>query len=166
MAGIVADSQLATLLQPRIFPLMHWSGTLRFPVFLEDDIFFDFWPNTLPLEVIAKDLFSPGLKILNFHPTFVGSNCPTRVHYESVRSRVFGQAELDPEVIWSRRGTRDLLRELVGLILDSGKRFYPFEELVASIRTQQSSRFGAEVPDPIRRQSHLQSLSFLKKRSS
>ena len=42
-AGIVADSQVVTFFQGHLLPLVHWTGILRFPVYFEDDVFFDGW---------------------------------------------------------------------------------------------------------------------------
>ena len=70
-AGIVADSQLGTLFQGYLLPVVHWTRIIRLPVYFEDDTFFDL-EESLNLDNIAPTLFTPGLKILNFHPDLRG----------------------------------------------------------------------------------------------
>jgi hypothetical protein len=128
-AGIVADSQFATLMASAIRPLRHWTGIVRIPVFLEDDIFFEYWPVELPLAAISNTLFSPGLKVLNFHPSFVGCNTPSRAFYESTRGELFDSGESADRLIWHKRGTRDVLLELLELIRSRGAAFERFEDI-------------------------------------
>jgi hypothetical protein len=51
-AGIVADSQPATLYQPDLTPLLHLTGVLRMPVFFEDDVYFDYESDKLDLSFV------------------------------------------------------------------------------------------------------------------
>ena len=53
-AGILVDSQCATAYQEELLPLMHWTGTLRLPVYFEDDVFFNHDPNRLDLGIVEK----------------------------------------------------------------------------------------------------------------
>jgi hypothetical protein len=128
-AGIVADSQFATLMASAIRPLRHWTGIVRIPVFLEDDIFFEYWPEELPLAAISDSLFSPGLKVLNFHPAFVGCNTPSRDFYESTRDELFDSRGRVDTLVWHKRGTRDVLLELLELIRNRGSAFEKFEDI-------------------------------------
>lgn len=129
-AGIIADSQLATLYQPEICPILHWTGIIRFPVFFEDDVFFEHESKHLAFSVIERFLFSPGLKVLNFHPTFVACNIPSRHYYESVRSKIFGSTEPATGVIWNERGTRHVLEEVIQCVRVHQYEFTPFMKLV------------------------------------
>ena len=75
-------------------------------------------------------MFTPGLKILNFHPTFVGCNTPSQSHYNAVRSRVFDTETPAEGVRWKRRGTANMLDELVGEILSAGYSFTSLHSVV------------------------------------
>ena len=124
-AGIVADSQNPTPCQGYLFPMVHETGILRLPVYFEDDIAFDAI-GEFTVDVFRQSLLTPGLKILNFHPTFVGCNTPSLPHYNSVRSRVFGTSQPSEGVVWEGRGTANMLEELMGEILTAG---YTFDSL-------------------------------------
>lgn len=140
--GIVADSQGLTACQAELTPYVHWTGIVRFPVFFEDDAFFAMKPDALDLQAIVPTLFSPGLKILNFHPTFVACNTPNRAHYDAHRSRVFGTVAPDPAVRWTGRGTAHVFEELLGRVRDSG---HPFSRLHALVDTARETL--AERPE-------------------
>lgn len=102
-AGIVADSQHLTPCQGFLLPIIHFTGILRLPVYFEDNTAFDAADSSLSVAAFKSSLFTPGLKILNFHPTFVGCNTPSQAHYNSVRANVFGTAEAADGVLWEGR---------------------------------------------------------------
>lgn len=129
-AGIVADSQNPTPCQGYLLPMIHPSGILRLPVYFEDDCAFDAVDSAYTVDVFRKSLFTPGLKILNFHPTFVGCNTPSLAHYNSVRGKVFGTSEPGEGVVWGGRGTANMLDELMGEILMGGYKFQPLHAVV------------------------------------
>ena len=129
-AGIIADSQNGTPCQGYLLPLIHFSGILRVPVYIEDDVAVGAVDPTLKVATFRQTLFTPGLKILNFHPTFVGCNTPSQEHYNSVRARVFGTSEPAEGVQWEGRGTAHLFDELLGEILSAGHSFISFHALV------------------------------------
>jgi hypothetical protein len=130
-AGIVADSQIVTLFQSYIAPLVHWTGILRFPVFFEDDTFFEWLPNDLPIESIETTLFSPGLKIFNFHATFVACNTPSRSHYDATRGNIFNTLSPRPGVVFRSRGTANVMEEIFERVQHAGYAFVSFEDLVS-----------------------------------
>jgi hypothetical protein len=108
---------------------MHASGMVRLPVFLEDDIVIDF-AGAPPLESLLPTLFSPGLKILNFHPIHVAANTPSWAAYDEMRARVYG-SDLRPEVS-AARGMRDLLVDLVTAVTAEGHTFSAFSDVASS----------------------------------
>ncbi len=69
-------SNQITIFQPSIKPILHESGLINFPVFLEDGTHLY---NELDLNFKKyKDLFcNPGLKIISFHPMNFVFNSPT-----------------------------------------------------------------------------------------
>ena len=129
-AGIVADSQLPTYFQSDLVPLLHASGIWRLPVYFEDDIFFRAFPDVLDLRRIERTLLSPGLKILNFHPTFVAANVPSPEHYAGMRDRWFSPGADHAAMVHPGRGSRTVLEELAGIVRARGLAFTSFEALV------------------------------------
>jgi hypothetical protein len=140
-AGMVADSQLATLFQGHLSPLVHWTGILRFPVYFEDDVFFDTCSpeDGLNLDAIMPTLFTPGLKILNFHPTFAACNTPSRSYHERMKPAIFHPDSTAGGVHWEGRGTLTVMRELLDRILSHGYRFQTFHSIVEMANTRSSS---------------------------
>jgi hypothetical protein len=129
-AGIVADSQLPTYFQDGLVPLLHASGIWRLPVYFEDDIFFRYFPDELSLRQLDATLFGPGLKILNFHPTFVAGNVPSLPHYQGIKERWFAPGADLASLVHPGRGTRVVFEELVTRIGAHGVSFQSFEALV------------------------------------
>ena len=140
-AGILVDSHVATAYQEELLPLMHWTGTLGLPVYFEDDVFFKHDPDRLNLDWVAKTLFSPGLKILNFHAVHVGINAPSEAHYQSVRDKIYAPTTNPAEIRYPGRGTSDVLDELVELVLSNDHSFVGFEELGLQLRDEAPSSF-------------------------
>jgi hypothetical protein len=129
-AGIIADSQLCTLYQTDLVPILHCTGMIRYPLFFEDDVFFGEHEDGLNLAEVLKHLFTPGLKILNFHSTFVACNTPSQSWYDGRRSIIFGSDSQADDAKFKGRGTTDIFRELVEAILDGGHKFVSFEDLI------------------------------------
>src|SRR6266568_176528 len=129
-AGIIADSQNPTPCQGYLLPLIHPSGILRLPVYFEDDVAFDAADRTFSVDVFRKSLFSPGLKILNFHPTFVGCNTPSLAHYASVRDKGVNTDEPAEGVRWGGHGTANVLDELMNEILSADHTFSSLHSVV------------------------------------
>ncbi len=134
-AGIIADSQNPTPCQGYLLPMVHVSGILRLPVYFEDDVAFESVDRAFTVDVFRKTLFTPGLKILNFHPTFVGCNTPSLAHYTAVRGNVFGSAEPAEGVRWKGRGTANMFDELMNEILSAGYKFSSLHAVVDELWT-------------------------------
>ncbi|MDQ7062680.1 MAG: hypothetical protein Q9P90_00370 [candidate division KSB1 bacterium] len=79
--GFLYDSNLCLFLQPFCVPLQHWSGLIRFPVFWEDDVHYK-KGYEFKISLIKRQLFSPGLKVFNFHPFNLALNVPNLEYYE------------------------------------------------------------------------------------
>jgi hypothetical protein len=141
-AGIVADSPNPTPCQGYLMPTVHPAGILRLPVYFEDDVAFSGADAALTVDVFRSSLFTPGLKVLNFHPTFVACNTPSQAHYESVRARIFGTDEPAEGVVWGGHGTAGLFDELINDILSAGYRFQSLHSVVDEMWQQ-----AREVPD-------------------
>lgn len=134
-AGIIADSQTATMYQAEIHPLRLHNGIIRFPIFFEDDVFFTQYPDDLNLAPVMQTLFTPGLKILNFHATFAAANMPSRMHYDAVKALIFANphsigSSQSNDVVWKGRGTLQVFEEVVQRITNAGYSFTAFPDLV------------------------------------
>ena len=132
-AGIVADSQNPTACQGYLMPMVHPSGILRLPVYFEDDVAFDA-VGEFTIDTFRKTLFTPGLKIFNFHPTFLACNTPSQAHYNSTRGKFFGTSQPSDGVIYKGRGTATMLDDLADEILSAGYKFESFHGLVDELR--------------------------------
>jgi len=128
-AGIIADSQNPTPCQGYLLPMIHPSGILRLPVYFEDDTAFDAHDG-FSVDAFLVSLLTPGLKIFNFHPTFVGCNTPSLAHYNAVRSKVFGTTEPAEGVVWKGHGTANMLDDLIGEVMMAGFRFQSLHSVV------------------------------------
>ena len=105
-AGIRVDSQTPTVFQNRLVPLLHSSGILRLPVFLEDDLWMELMPNSTDISQIRTALHGPGLKILNFHPIHVALNSPSMAYYRQ-------HAASGWNAPYRGHGMADLLRDVL-----------------------------------------------------
>jgi hypothetical protein len=131
-AGFRTDSNLCLFLQPGIVPLIHATGLLRLPVFLDDDSLL-LWDRdgNLDLDPVAKALATPGLKILNFHPLLFAINCPSAEHYRDHRDALYEPGTAPPEP-FEGRGVADLLGELIAIARRDGRQLSSFPEIAAS----------------------------------
>jgi len=127
--GFTADSNLLSFLQPGLSPIVHGAGVVRFPVFFEDDVFLDLGGPDLDLTQCADLLASPGLKIIDFHPSLVALNAPSVGYYDAQRPALFRAAGRPQR--HDGRGAATLLTELVAAVHDRGFEFTPFPELAA-----------------------------------
>jgi hypothetical protein len=131
-AGFETDSNLCLFLQSQIVPLIHATGILRLPVFLDDDSFL-LWAGDwgMDLEPMKAALASPGLKILNFHPTLFAINCPSAEHYRVRRGMVYDPGA-EPIPPYQGRGAGNVLEELIEWIRASGRRLSSFQDIAAT----------------------------------
>ena len=127
--GFTADSNLLAFLQPGLVPIMHGAGLLRFPVFLEDDVFLEWASPDLDTSQATHLLCTPGIKILNFHPSLVALNAPSFAYYDSRRKMLFGAADTQIER-FAGRGVETILRDLIAVIREAGYDFTSFPSLV------------------------------------
>lgn len=142
--GIQYDSNLCLHKQPRLEPLAHASGMVRYPVFFEDDVNWMRSPGDWRLDV--DEFLTPGLKILNFHPFFVAANIPSQEYYESIRPHI---QTVDEESIGRIRhpgeGTRTFLLRLLEALATRKERFYTLQALHRMLRPQGTTLAPAEA---------------------
>jgi len=109
--GFRYDSNLFAFLQPMLAPFRTVAGTVRLPVFWEDDVHS---ANALPWDASAlRAAFeTPGLKIVNVHPLRVALNVPDEAFHESHR-QLESAVDVDARAEAHRaKGTRTYLEEL------------------------------------------------------
>lgn len=136
--GLEYDSNLCLDMEPDMRPLKHVSGLTRFPIFWEDNVH---WLRGRPWDVDAmiETFLTPGLKVLNVHPSNFSLNVPDEPFYRSVRGDV---ALLTTAEITRRRfdgpGTRTFLLAMLDRLRSLGHRFYTLAEVFAMSRAAAS----------------------------
>jgi hypothetical protein len=126
--GLRYDSNLCLHLQPRLLPLQHATGLVRFPVFLEDDVVLVREPSPR-LAPLLPAVRTPGLKIFNFHPVHVALNTPTAAYYGALEGRLDADWRRH---VWHGPGVRTLLLDLLSAVRDSpGSGLFSLEALYA-----------------------------------
>ena len=109
--GFRYDSNLFAFLQPMLAPLRTVAGTVRLPVFWEDDVHSG---NQLSWDgsALRSAFETPGLKIVNVHPLRVALNVPDEGFHESHR-RLGTAVDVDARAeAFQGKGTRTYLEEL------------------------------------------------------
>jgi hypothetical protein len=110
-SGFRYDSNLFAFLQPMLAPLRTVAGTVRLPVFWEDDIHSG---AGLPWELgaLRAAFGGPGLKIVNVHPVRVALNVPDEAFAGSHRA-VASAVDVDARAeAYAGKGTRTFLEQL------------------------------------------------------
>jgi len=109
--GFRYDSNLFAFLQPMLAPIRTVAGTVRLPVFWEDDVHSS---DQLSWDAgaLRAAFETPGLKIVNIHPLRVALNVPDEAFHESHR-RLGTAVDVDARAEAFRgKGTRTYLGEL------------------------------------------------------
>jgi hypothetical protein len=128
--GLRYDSNVCRHLEPGLLAERLASGLLQFPVFFEDDVH---WDHGLSWDfpTHAAAFFSPGLKVLNFHPFFVALNVPGASFYTRQKQHIATLTA--PQAALLRHpgaGAETFLVTCLEAILATGHRFRSFGELV------------------------------------
>lgn len=119
--GFRYDSNLFAFLHPMLAPLRTVAGTVRLPVFWEDDVHSN---ASLGWEVNALRVAfdAPGLKIVNVHPLRVALNVPDEDFYGSHRE-LAPAVDVDARAEAHRgKGTRTFLEGLFAYATSGGRR--------------------------------------------
>jgi hypothetical protein len=119
--GILYDSNICLYLQDSLFPLVHASGLIRFPVFWEDDVHFCKQDISWNLSDYLDIFLSPGLKVLNFHPMNIVLNVPSEKYYREIKEKLgeewnIASAADIRKYVWRGPGTRTFLEEILALL--------------------------------------------------
>jgi hypothetical protein len=118
--GIQYDSNLVTLLQTHIRPILHGSGLVRFPVFFEDGTYLC---HRLGLHLVPyqRHFTAPGLKIISLHPLDFVINTPDVSYSRRIKDSLSREeyASMSEAAIdgyrYRGRGIADLVREIIAM---------------------------------------------------
>lgn len=116
--GHKASSNIITILQERIKPLLHESGMLELPVFFEDGTHL-YNKLDLHLDRYREKFTTPGLKIINMHPMNFIINPATIGYMRNIKETVSRDAYnklSESDITGYRnhgRGIRDICTEII-----------------------------------------------------
>ena len=130
--GLRYDSNLCLYLQPDLVPLRHGTGTIRVPVFWEDDCHWDLADGDWDLARVLDRFFTPGLKVFNVHPFMFAANVTSTDHYLRAKSHItiLDASNVDA-VAHQGQGTRTFVTELVDTLHAHGARHTTLKEIYA-----------------------------------
>jgi Polysaccharide deacetylase len=131
--GLRIDSNTHRHLQRGLAPIELPSGLLRLPVFFEDDIH---WAQNMTWRFCdhERDFFSPGLKILNFHPFLVSLNAPDAAFYQRHKRHIPTLTASDAARLRHQGdGIATFLIETIRVIQASGCRFVSLSEMAEGL---------------------------------
>ena len=127
--GLRYDSNVFRHLESGLLPERLASGLLRLPVFFEDDVHWD-GGHSWDFREHAADFFSPGLKVLNFHPFFVALNVPNASFYARQKRHITSLTEQEAALLrHPGAGTASFLIMCLEAIVAAGYRFRSLGDL-------------------------------------
>lgn len=130
--GLRIDSNTHSHLEQGLAPIELETGLLRLPVFFEDDCH---WMHNTPwrFQDHEADFFSPGLKILNFHPFLVALNVPDAAFYLRYKPTISKLTAVEA-ASWRHQGygASTFLIETIGAVHAAGHRFVTLSEMAQS----------------------------------
>src|SRR5205085_10902215 len=131
--GLRIDSNTYRHLEPGLVPVGLPSGLMRLPVFFEDDC--HWLQNTSwRFQQYEAGFFSPGLKILNFHPFLVALNAPDAAFYLRHKHLIPTLSADEAEYVrYQGHGASTFLIEAISAIQAAGHRFVTLYELAATL---------------------------------
>ena len=112
-------SNMGTILQTEISPVLHESGLIHFPVFFEDGTHL-YHKMDLNILNYAKYLDSPGIKIISFHPMNLVFNSPSLSYMRELKDSISreGYQNLSKKEIDTRKNQSRGIRDTVLQIFD------------------------------------------------
>ena len=85
--GMEYDSNVVTIMQQDVKPILHESGLLRFPIFFEDGTHL-YNRLGLDLDKYKPRFTTPGIKIISIHPVNYVVNPPTIKYMRSIKDSI------------------------------------------------------------------------------
>jgi hypothetical protein len=132
--GLSIDSNLCRHLAVGITPETLPTGSVRLPVFFEDDIH---WTegHGWDFEIYRHAFFSPGLKVLNFHPFFVTLNVPDAAFYQRHKHYIRTLTKQHAARLAHRGGgAHSFLIKAITAVQAAGHRFVTLGELANGLK--------------------------------
>lgn len=108
--GLKYDSSYFMPLCSWIRPFLKEYGVIELPIYYND--FFELRTGAIGMDAARVDLNTSGLRVFNFHPNLIYTNCPSLEHYEASRKNYSRPEELR-RMRHAGRGARDFF---VGLL--------------------------------------------------
>ena len=88
------------------------------------------WLNRNSWDMDLDVFFTPGLKILNFHPFMLVTNCPGVDDYDSIKHLITILDETTVEsATYYGQGEREFLLRVLSAVTSRGLRFYTLGEI-------------------------------------
>lgn len=113
--GLRYDSTYFLPLCYGLEPVQKEYGVIEFPIFYND--FYELRTRAVDMDADRIELDRGGLKVFNFHPNLIYTNCPSLEHYEASRPEYHNPEKL-LEQRYSGKGARDLFLRLLDRIYE------------------------------------------------
>ena len=128
-------SNHCTRCETHIKPLIHRSGLLSIPIFLEDGGYLLMDPDLNFNNLIPK-LRSPGLKVINFHPAHIAFNTPDFDYTRSIKDSMSRESwnNLDKSDLQNlenkqKLGIRTIIQQIINFAFDNNCKVLSMNEI-------------------------------------
>lgn len=134
--GFKFVSNHCTRCESNIKPLVHRSGLLSLPIFLEDGGYLLMDP-TLNFNNLIPRLKTPGLKIINFHPAHMAFNTPdfgyTRKIKDSVSREAWNNLQSSDlaKIEHKGHGVRNSIQKIIEFVFNNNYKIMSMHEIVS-----------------------------------
>jgi hypothetical protein len=135
-------SNQCTQCETGLRPLRLRSGLISLPIFLEDGGHL-YKESSLDLQTLIPKLESPGLKIVNFHPTYMALNAPDWLFTRQIQNTLSREEwnNIDEEQIdkleYHGQGIRSLIKNIITFVRERGFPLMSMHEIVDEYESTQ-----------------------------
>lgn len=149
--GFKFFSNHCTRCETDIKPLVHRSGLLSLPIFLEDGGYLLMDP-ALDFNQLIPKLASPGLKIINFHPAHMAFNTPDFMYTRKIKDRVSRaswnnmQIEDIKKVEHTGLGVRNSIQQIIEWVHQKNHKILSMHEIYHAACLQDVEKTCALLP--------------------
>jgi len=133
--GFQFVSNHCTRCETHIKPLIHRSGLLSIPIFLEDGGYLLMDP-TLNFNNLIPKLNSPGLKVINFHPAHMAFNTPNFDYTRSIKDSMSRESwnnlslsELQNLENKDKPGIRKIIQQIIDFTFKNNHKVLSMDEI-------------------------------------
>lgn len=141
--GFKFVSNHCTRCEARIKPLLHRSGLLSIPIFLEDGGYLLMDPSLNFTQLLPK-LETPGLKVINFHPAHMAFNTPDFGYTRNVKNSMlrdeWNQLDISSikKIEYKGVGIRTIIQQLIEFVLGKNRIMLSMHEIYDEYRRLES----------------------------